>query len=138
MNSIQAKCNCGAVKLEINAAPVAQFYCHCDDCQAVHGAAFVPIVMFPADSVKIVAGNASSYALKVNPRASCSRCGTRLYAEPPGMGLKGVVAAILPAGTFKPAYHIQCQHAQVPVRDELPHFKGFPAAFGGSDETVSW
>jgi hypothetical protein len=138
MSSIQAQCNCGSVKLEISAPPVAQFYCHCDDCQAVHGAAYVPIAMFPADAVKIIAGEPSTFALKVNPRTSCRKCGTRLYAEPPGMGVKGVVAAILPAGTFEPAFHIQCQHAQLPVRDGLPKYKGFPSAFGGSDDTVTW
>ena len=138
MSSIQAQCNCGSVKLEISGAPVAQFYCHCDDCQAVHGAAYVPIVMFPSDTVRIVAGDPMQYALKNNPRTSCGRCGTRLYAEPPGMGVKGVVAAILPEGKFQPTYHVQCQHSRMPVRDELPHYRGYPAVLGGSDETVSW
>jgi hypothetical protein len=31
-------CRCGATELEISAEPIVQFYCHCDDCQAVHGA----------------------------------------------------------------------------------------------------
>jgi hypothetical protein len=135
---IHAQCNCGAVKLEIEGAPIAQFYCHCDDCQAVHGAAYVPVAMFPDAAVKVVAGAPLQYALKVNPRTTCPQCGTRLYASPPGMGVKGVMAAILPPGIFTPAFHIQCQYARVPVRDELPHFKGFPGAFGGSDETVAW
>ena len=135
---IQAQCNCGSVKLEIDGAPVAQFYCHCDDCQAVHGAAYVPIVMFPADGVKVVAGTPTSYTLKNNPRLLCPPCGTRLFANPPGLPVKGVVAAILPPGHFTPAFHIQCQYARVPVRDELPHYKAFPSAFGGSDETVAW
>jgi hypothetical protein len=135
---IQATCNCGSVKLEISGAPVAQFYCHCDDCQAVHGAAYVPVVMFPTDTVRVAAGDVSSYVLKHTPRTSCARCGSRLFAEPAGMGVKGVVAAILPAGAFEPAFHVQCQHARLPIRDGLPHFKGYPSAFGGSDETVAW
>ena len=138
MSAIQATCNCGAVRLEISGQPVAQFFCHCDDCQTVHGAAYVPIVMFPADTVKIVAGAPSTWALKHNPRAACGTCGTRLYAEPPGYGVRGVVASLLPKGVFKPTFHCQCQHAVRPVQDDLPHFKGYPAAFGGSDETVGW
>lgn len=138
MSGFQVQCNCGAVKLEITGEPVAQFYCHCDDCQAVHGAAYVPTVMFPVDTVRIVAGETMQYTLKVTPRTSCSRCGTRLYAEPAGMGVKGVMAAILPPGMFQPAFHVQCQHTRIPVRDELPHYRGYPTVFGGSDETVSW
>lgn len=45
---------------------------------------------------------------------------------------------LLPKGLFKPAFHIQCQHALLPVRDDLPHYKGFPPLFGGSDEQVPW
>jgi hypothetical protein len=33
---------------------------------------------------------------------------------------------------------MQCQHALLPVKDALPHFKGFPAAMGGSDERMPW
>ena len=36
----KVKCRCGAVELEISAEPIVQFYCHCDDCQAVHGGAY--------------------------------------------------------------------------------------------------
>jgi hypothetical protein len=28
-------CRCGAVEIEISGAPIAQFYCHCDDCQVM-------------------------------------------------------------------------------------------------------
>jgi hypothetical protein len=48
------------------------------------------------------------------------------------------IASLLPKGSFSPTFHIQCQHAVRPVRDDLPHFKGFPASFGGSDEKVTW
>ena len=26
----------------------------------------------------------------------------------------------------------------LPIRDNLPHYSGFPAAFGGSDDRVDW
>jgi len=35
----EIQCRCGAVWIELTAEPIAQFFCHCDDCQAVHGAA---------------------------------------------------------------------------------------------------
>jgi hypothetical protein len=39
---------------------------------------------------------------------------------------------------LKPAFHTHCQHAVLPVKDDLPHFKNLPARFGGTDETVDW
>jgi len=45
MTKIQ--CRCGATELEISADPIVQFYCHCDDCQAVHGGAYAPESVFP-------------------------------------------------------------------------------------------
>jgi hypothetical protein len=132
------QCNCGDVKLEISGDPVAMFYCHCDDCQKVHGAAYVPIAMFPAGAVKIVAGDPNTWALKSTPRFTCKKCGTRLFNEASAFGLRGLIGHLLPKGTFKPAFHVQCQYALAPIRDELPHFKGYPKAFGGSDDTVAW
>ena len=60
------------------------------------------------------------------------------YAEPSDASLRSVTAYLLPPGVFRPAFHMQCQHALLPVVDELPHYKGFPALFGGSDEQVDW
>lgn len=134
----EIQCHCGGVRVELTGAPVAQFFCHCDDCQAMHGAAYIPVSMYPADKVKVTSGNPKTWKLKNLPRTSCPECGTRLFAEITSLGLRPVIASLLPKGSFAPTFHIQCQHAVRPVHDDLPHFKGFPAAFGGSDEKVDW
>jgi hypothetical protein len=131
-------CNCGKVKMELTGEPLAQAYCHCKDCQKVHSAAYIGVAMYPIAQTKIVAGEPLMWTLARTPRATCRDCGTRLWAEPVGLGIRGVLATLLPAGTFKPAFHIQCQDAMIPVKDTLPHFKAFPAAFGGSDDKVDW
>ena len=131
-------CNCGKVKMEITGDPVAQAYCHCKDCQKVHGAAYIGVAMFPIAQTKIVAGEPMMWKLDRTPRATCRDCGTRMWAEPTGIGLRGVLATLLPPGMFKPMFHIQCQDAMIPVKDSLPHFKAFPAAFGGTDDKVDW
>jgi hypothetical protein len=136
MTTIQ--CHCGAVQVELTGEPVAQFFCHCDDCQAVHGAAYVPVSMYRADAVKVTRGDPSTWKLKTMPRRTCTRCGTRVFAEPQGLGITGVSGFLLPKGTFTPTFHIQCQFAVRPVRDDLPHFKALPTQFGGSGETVEW
>src|SRR5580658_5813483 len=73
------QCRCAAVELELTGEPIAQFFCHCDDCQVVHGAAYVPESVYPAGSVTITRGAPQTYTLKRNPRFFCNACGTRLF-----------------------------------------------------------
>src|ERR1700722_9076909 len=101
----KVQCRCGVVEIEISAEPIVQFYCHCDDCQAVHGGAYAPESVYSADAVKVV---------------------------------RGVNGYLLPPSKFQPAFHVQCQFAVRPIVDDLPHYKGMPARFGGSDEAVGW
>jgi hypothetical protein len=136
MTKTEIQCRCGNVKLELTGEPRAQLYCHCDDCQAVHGAAYVPAALYPADGVRVTSGAPQTWQLRTTPRASCSNCGTRLFAESHGMRI--VNASLLPAEQRKPSMHIHCRFAVLPVRDSLPHFRSVPAAFGGSDDLVGW
>lgn len=138
MNTTQIQCLCGAVRVEITGEPRAQFYCHCDDCQAAHGAAYVSVQMYPAAAVKLTEGKPLFWKLKVTPRATCTACGTRVFAEPPGLGVRGVNAYLLPDGVFRPTMHIFCKFARRSIRDDLPHYSAVPPAFGGSNETIDW
>jgi hypothetical protein len=138
MENLLIACRCGEIHLELTSAPVVQFYCHCDDCQVVHGAAYVPESVYPADAVNVVRGKAISWKLKRNPRATCGACGTRLFIEVAALSIRGVNGYLLPKDGFTPSFHMHCQFAVLPVRDALPHYKSRPARFGGSDETVDW
>ena len=51
-----------------------------------------------------------------------------------GLGVRSITAYLLPKGMFQPVFHVQCQHALLPIQDELPHFKDYPAMLGGSAE----
>lgn len=57
MQTVNLSCRCGSVRLRVNTAPIAQFYCHCDDCRAVTGGAFVPMALFPTDMVAVSGGD---------------------------------------------------------------------------------
>src|SRR4051812_44969321 len=138
MHALRVECRCGAVELEITAEPQAQFYCHCDDCQVLHGAAYVPESVYPASAVQVVRGQPSSWKLKRNPRSACPVCATRLFIDVLALGVRGVNGYLLPAGAFQPTFHMHCQFAARPVLDQLPHYKSRPARFGGTDETVDW
>jgi hypothetical protein len=130
-------CLCNAVQIRISAEPVAQFWCHCADCQTVHGAAYVAESIYPAAAVEIVSGETARFALKRTPRISCATCSTRLLIELPDIEMRAVNGYLL-KDAFKPSLHINCSEAIAPVKDGLPHFATMPAAFGGDDRMVDW
>ncbi len=131
-------CLCGEVKLELTGDPLFSFYCHCEDCQAVHGAAYIPAALYRQHQTRIVAGDPLVFRLKHTARGTCRTCGARIFAEPPGGEIRTIIGTLLPPGSFHPTFHVQCQHARLPVRDGLPHYRAFPALFGGSDDVVPW
>ena len=72
---IEAQCRCGAIGLKIAGEPVVQLYCHCDDCQAAHGAAYVPAAIYPAHAVEVVRGKPAPMVVKAT-----SGCAARIAA----------------------------------------------------------
>ena len=137
MMNTTIRCSCGAVELQLTGEPMVQYFCHCDDCQAVHGKAY-PCSVYPAPAVSVQRGETDAFTLRTSPRTKCRRCGTYLFAEVPGYGVRGVNADLLPVGMFSPEFHIQCRYATAPIEDDLPHYKGTPARFNGSDELMQW
>ncbi len=131
-------CPCGAVELTVRGTPLAQFYCHCDDCRKMSSGAYAAESVYRGNDVEITRGAAAVWTLKRNPRHFCAACGGRLFIEVAARNLRGVNGFLLPADAFRPQFHVNCRFAVLPVRDGLTHYAGMPVAFGGSDETVDW
>jgi hypothetical protein len=137
MSTNFVRCNCGAVEIQLTSEPMAQYYCHCDDCQAVHGGAYA-VSLYKATAVSVTRGETVALILKTTPRTKCSRCEMFLFAEVPGYDVRGLNADLLPKESFSPQFHLQCGYAARPITDDLPHFKGLPSEFGGSGELMQW
>lgn len=138
MKITEIRCLCGTVVVQIQGKPMAQFYCHCDDCQANSGGAYIGVAVYPTDAVQVMQGELTTWTLKTLPRQRCTVCGTYIMAEVPGLEQCGIKANLLPPGAFHPDFHLHCRYAVLPVKDDLPHFKDLPASFGGSNKTVNW
>jgi hypothetical protein len=136
--TIELTCLCKNLRLRIDAEPIVGFWCHCEDCRAAHGAAYVGVALFPSSAVTISAGEAAAFTIRSLPRSFCQVCGTRMFACVPNADVIGIVATRLPDDKFRPEFHIHCVEALAPVKDDLPHFAGLPAIFGGIDRTVDW
>jgi hypothetical protein len=137
MTITRIRCGCGAVEVQLTGLPMAQYVCHCDDCQVVHGRAY-SVALYPAAAVTVTRGEIGAFTLKTSPRTKCSRCGTYLFAEVPGHPFRGVNGDLLREGRFNPEFHIQCRYAAARIADGLPHYKDTPAKFRGSGEVMSW
>jgi len=94
--------------------------------------------VYPSDAVRVVRGEPIAWKLRRSPRVTCGACGTRPFIDVPPLKLRGVNGYLLAPDEFQAAFHMQCRFAVRPVRDGLPHYKGRPAGFGGSDETMDW
>ena len=138
MPDMNIECHCGQVKIKLSGNPVADLYCHCSDCQRIAGGGYVPYSIYPHAAVEVTEGKTFKWALKDNHRTRCGNCGTYLFGDPAGMGVHGISAYLLPPGVFNPQLHIMCKDALMPIEDGLPHFAGFPAQLGGTDERVDW
>jgi hypothetical protein len=79
----------------------------------VHGGAYAPESVYPADPVKVVRGDPMAWILKRDPRFTCRGCGSRLFF--------GVLARRLPARRERvPSSARQvraCVSRAVPARD---------------------
>jgi hypothetical protein len=131
------RCGCGVVEVQLTGEPMAQYICHCDDCQAIHGKAYA-VALYPASAVVVTRGETGAFTLKTSPRTRCTRCATYLFAEVPGYPFRGVNGDLLTEGRFNPEYQVQCGFAAATIEDRLPHYKDRPVKFRGSGELTSW
>jgi len=131
------QCLCDAVEIEVKGEPLLQYICHCDDCQTACGKA-LSCSLYATQAISLKRGVADNFKVRTSPRSRCKNCGTYLFAEVPEQEVIGVNGELLPENMFSPAFHIQCVFAEVPIDDDLPHYKHTPALFGGSDELMDW
>ena len=135
---LHIQCPCGSVHLTLSGQPMIQLYCHCDDCRAAHAAAYVASALYPAEAVTVTQGTLHPRVLKTRARMACSACGSHLFSELPEFGARSVNAFFFSSCAYQPQMHLQCQHAVLPVKDDLPHYKDWPPTHSGSNETMDW
>ncbi len=135
----KGECFCGAVKIEVAGEPEGMGYCHCRSCRSWSGGPVNAFTLWKPESVKITAGKehvATYNKTPISDRKYCTKCGGHLMTAHPTLGVVDVFSATLPALAFKPGLHINYAETVLPMKDGLPKFKDFPAAFGGSDEKI--
>ena len=81
-------CLCGAVRFELNEAPVGAGYCHCTRCQRRTGTAAAASAAIDGRSLEVVRGEELVKAWR-HPdggfeKCFCRECGAHLFSRNPG------------------------------------------------------
>ncbi|WP_201835234.1 GFA family protein [Microvirga zambiensis] len=135
----QGSCFCGAVTLEVDGAPEAMGYCHCQSCRSWSAGPVNAFSLWKPEAVRITSGEehiATFQKTERSQRQYCAKCGGHLMNRHPLWGVVDVYAATIPTLAFVPAVHVNYAETVLPMRDGLPKLKDFPAELGGSGETV--
>jgi len=142
-------CYCGAVTVKATAAPEAVGMCHCIECRKWSGSACQLVTLFKAENV-VVEGDLVEFkhpsattavgdGTKNNSiRRCCAKCYGCVTNDGQGSwdGLRDICGGIIGSARWEPTMHLNYPLSVVCFKDGLPKYKGFPAGFGGSDETV--
>jgi hypothetical protein len=132
-------CHCGAVEIETQGPPLDMGYCHCDQCRRYSGAPIAGFTLWKAEDVKVTKGAdllGTYKSSEISDRRYCTRCGSHVMIDHPTLGLTDVRGALPGTVTFKPTVHLNYEETILPIKDGLPKLRDFPAAIGGSGETM--
>ena len=132
-------CFCGAVAIEVAGVPEEMGYCHCNSCRIYSGAPLTAFTLWKQANVKVTKGAEllGRFAkTDMSHRRFCTKCGGHVMVDHPRLGVTDVRAAIVPTVAFRPTVHLNYAEAVLPIKDGLPKLKDFPAAAGGSGETM--
>ena len=132
-------CFCGTVAIEVTGTPEEMGYCHCNSCRSYSGGPVNAFTLWKKENVTVT--KRGEFLGRFNKtefsgRRFCTRCGGHVMVDHPTLGLIYVHASTLPTLAFKPSVHLNYAETVLPMRDRLPKLKDFPAAIGGSGETV--
>jgi len=135
----KGNCFCGAVEIEVEGAPEAMGYCHCESCRHWSAGPVNAFTLWQPDKVRVTKGKEHVGQYNKTPNSDrmwCTKCGGHIMTGHPGMPLIDVYAAIIPSVKFTPALHVNYQETVLPMKDGLPKMRDFPAEIGGSGETM--
>jgi hypothetical protein len=82
-------CQCGAIRYEVGAAPLAVYCCHCRECRKQSASAFGISVIVPRAGFRLVSGSPKRWSRPTDSGRTldclfCPECGSRLWHERPG------------------------------------------------------
>jgi hypothetical protein len=130
---LRGRCACQAVGYEVSDEFVAAYNCHCSNCRALTGSAFLPVGQIERHKVTVTKG-AESLLVEGDPDSThevrCSECFSLLYWTY-GDGAVGIpYGTLIDEPTLKPTHH-QFVGSKAPwyeILDDLPQHDTRPGS----------
>jgi hypothetical protein len=127
-------CQCGALRYEVSAAPLATYTCHCTECQRTTGSAFSLAIVVPDGAFRLMKGEPrlvqrTADSGRTVTRWTCPECGGWITSssqpsETPGEMIRRVRAGTLDNTSWlRPTAHFWTRSRQpwvtLPAGDEI-------------------
>jgi len=124
---ITGQCLCGAVRYQINAAPLTMYHCHCLQCRRASGASFATSMLVRTESFELTAGEDLLSSFESSPRKRrhfCSKCGSPIFsADEASPQIRSIRSGTLDGDPeVRPGHHIHVgsKSAWFDICDALP------------------
>ena len=127
---LTGRCQCGAVRYEVEDAFVYAANCHCSQCRAATGAAFKPFAGIEREKLRITAGQdeVAVYGEEDANDTRCGACGSFLYSVVrDGAFVHVAMGSLVDMPSIRPNKHIFVG-SKAPwheITDDLPQFEEY-------------
>ena len=131
---LKGRCGCNAIAYEVSDEFVVAFNCHCSNCRAMTGSAFLPWGEIEREKLKVTKGAGS---LMVDGDADadhamrCGECWSLLYwTVRDGKFVRVPYGSLIDEPTLKPTAHmfVASKAAWHEILDDLPQYDEYPWA----------
>jgi hypothetical protein len=128
------RCACGAVALQLGAAPLFAMLCHCTICQRFNDSDYADFLVYRRRDVTGITDAPIEYSrLRPPPnvdRGKCARCGTPVLERfrVPGLGDWAMIPRAVhgdAARSHPPGGHLFYHRRVRDIDDELPKYTGY-------------
>jgi hypothetical protein len=129
---LRGRCACNAVAYEVSDEFVVAFNCHCSNCRAMTGSAFLPWGEIEREKLRVTKG-AGSLTVDGDADAAhamrCGRCSSLLYwTARDGTFVRVPYGSLIDEPALKPTAHmfVASKAAWYEILDDLPQHDEYP------------
>ncbi len=128
--SVEARCLCGAVRVELQGRPAARAYCHCATCRDFYGTSLLSATAWDADAVRLTAGEGAvfQHPHKQLSKTFCTVCGEVVFGTN-RLGMRVIPSAMLARASggqldpaLTPQMHLFYRDRVLDAVDDLPKY----------------
>jgi len=127
---LTGRCQCGAVRYEVEDAFVYAANCHCSQCRAATGSAFKPFAGIEREKLRITAGReqVAVFGEEDSNDTRCGACGSFLYSVVRnGAFVHVAMGSLVDTPSIRPNKHIfvGSKAHWHEITDDLPQFEEY-------------